>query len=448
MVYGVAEPIPFSMEGNMAMARSISRRRFCQTVAAAPPMVVASSVLGDDPRAAPSERITVAMIGCGKMANDYHLSTLLRMPDVQMLAVCEVDRTRREHAKNRVQAAYSSDTTYKGCDETDDFRELLARQDLDAVCIATPDFWHAIPIIEACKAGKDVYCEKPLTLTILEAKRCIEAVHKHQRVFQTGSQQRSSVFGEFRKACEFIRSGRIGDVKKITVGVGGPSRWCDLPEEELEPGLNWDRWLGPAPARPYSSVLSPRGVHNHFPSWRAFREYSGGGHTDMGAHHYDIAQWALDMDGSGPVEIIPPENPARGQGVRYVYENGVEIEHGGPQGCVFTGTKGTLHIGRGVLTSDPEDIVKEPLRDDEVHLFKSPGHHRNWLDCIKSREPCVAPVEAGARTVTVIHLGNLAYWHGRRFQWDPKIWRFVNDDEANQTMLDYARRDPWQLPEV
>ncbi len=432
------------------MTRSISRRRFCQSMvaAAAAPTILSSSVRGNARRAAPSERITVAMIGCGKMANDYHLSTLLRMPDVQMLAVCDVDGTRRQHAKNRVEAAYSDDSSYKGCIATDDFRELIGRDDLDAVCIATPDFWHAIPIIEACKAGKDVYCEKPLTLTILEAKRCIEAVHKYQRVFQTGSQQRSSVFGEFRKACELIRSGRIGEVKRVTVGVGGPSRWCDLPEEEMEPGLNWDLWLGPAPLRPYSSVLSPRGVHNHFPAWRAYREYSGGGHTDMGAHHYDIAQWALDMDGSGPVEIIPPDDPASGRGVRYRYENGVEIEHGGPQGCVFTGTKGTLHIGRGVLTSDPDEIVKQPLGEDEVHLFRSPGHHRNWVDCIKSREPCVAPVEAGARTVTIIHLGNLAYWHGRRFQWDPQNWCFVDDDQANQTMLDSPHRDPWQLPEV
>jgi predicted dehydrogenase len=228
--------------------------------------------------------------------------------------------------------------------------------------------------------------------------------------------------------------------------VGGPSRWCDLPEEPLEPGLNWDLWLGQAPLRPYNSTLSPRGVHNHFPAWRAYREYAGGGHSDMGAHHYDIAQWALDMDNSGPIEIVPPEKPGSGEGVRYVFANGAEIVHGGPQGCVFTGTKGKLHIGRGVLTSEPESIVKEPLRDDEVHLFRSPGHHRNWLDCIKSRQQCVAPVEAGARTVTIVHLGNLAYWHNRRLKWDPQNWRFVADEEANQKFLDNPRRDPWQLP--
>ena len=437
------------MEKEDVMKNTVTRRQFVKTAAAAvaAPTIIRATALGSEERPAPSERITVAMIGCGKMANDFHIPTLTRTPDAQMVGVCEVDKNRREHAKKRVDTKYGVEAG-QGCFETDDFREVLARDDVDAVCIAAPEHWHAIPIIEACKAGKDVYCEKPLTLTIQEAKRCIDAVNKHGRVFQTGSQQRSSVFGQFRLACELIRSGRIGEVKQITVGVAGPSRWCDLPEEEMEPGLNWDMWLGQAPMRPYSSVLSPRGVHNHFPSWRAYREYSGGGHTDMGAHHYDIAQWALGMDDAGPVEVIPPEDPKLGRGVKYIYANGVEMTHGGPQGCVFTGTKGTLHIGRGVLTSDPEDIVKEPLSEDEVHLFKSPGHHRNWLDCIKSREKCVAPVEAGARTVTVVHLGNTAYWNERSLKWDPKNWRFVDDDEANAKFLDRERRDPWQLPEV
>ena len=186
-----------------------------------------------------------------------------------------------------------------------DFRELIARKDIDAVCIATPEHWHAIPAIEAMKAGKDVYCEKPLTLTLAEAKRCIDVARKYKRVFQTGSQQRSNVFGPFREAVEIIRSGRLGKIQTVTVGVGGPSKWCDLPAEELEPGLDWDLWLGPAPMRPYNSILSPRGVHKHFPDWRSYREYAGGGHSDMGAHHYDIAQWCLGMDESGPVEIIP-----------------------------------------------------------------------------------------------------------------------------------------------
>jgi len=429
--------------------QAISRRRFVKlaATAAAAPMVVPRTVLGDGDQTAPGDRITVGFIGTGKMANDYHLSTLLKADDVQALTVCEVDTTRREHARKRVDDAYAKAGRAGRCDACNDFRDVIARKDVDAVVIATPDHWHAIPIIEACKAGKDVYCEKPLTLTIHEAKTVIDAVRKHRRVFQTGSQQRSGVFGKFPQACELIRSGRIGKVKTVRVGVGGPSVWCDLGEEPMEPGLDWDLWLGQAPMRPYHSILSPRGVHNHFPQWRRYREYSGGSMTDMGAHHFDIAQWALDMDESGPVEIIPPEDPKATSGVTFRYANGIEMIHGGPQGCTFEGSEGTLHIGRGVLESEPKEIIEEPLGEDDVHLFRSPGHHRNWLDCIRSRQRPVADVEVGARSVTVCHLGNLAYWHRRRLQWDPKNWQFVGDDEANE-WLDYPRRDPWQLPAV
>jgi predicted dehydrogenase len=218
----------------MSQSSAISRRTLLQAGAAvmvAAPTIVPASALGRGGHRAPSDRITVGFIGCGKMANDYHLPTLLGFTDVQALAVCDVDSNRRAHAKQRVQAAYAADDrASKECAEYNDFRDLLARKDIDAVLIATPEHWHAIPIIEACRAGKDVYCEKPLTLTLAESKRCIEAVRKHKRVLQTGSQQRSNVFGDFRQACEFIRSGRIGEVKTVTVGVGGPSIPCDLPE--------------------------------------------------------------------------------------------------------------------------------------------------------------------------------------------------------------------------
>jgi len=434
----------------MQPAASVTRRHFLKGVAAssiAMPTIVPSTVFGKEGKAPPSERITIGFIGCGKMANDYHLPELLGFGDVQALAVCEVDRTRREHAKKRVEKAYSKKTEYKGCAAYSDFRELLARKDIDAVCIATPEHWHAIPAIEAMKTGKDVYCEKPLTLTLAEAKRCIDVARKYQRIFQTGSQQRSNVFGPFREAAEFIRSGRLGKIQTVTVGVGGPSRWCDLPGEEMEPGLDWDLWLGPAPMRPYNSILSPRGVHKHFPNWRHYREYAGGGHADMGAHHYDIAQWCLGMDESGPVEIIPPMTPNADHGVIYRYASGVVMVHGGQSGCTFTGTRGTLHIDRDHLSSDPETIVKKPVGPKEVHLAKSPGHHRNWIDCIRSRKRPLADVEIGARSVAICILGNLAYWHNRRLRWDPVKWEFVDDAEANR-WLDRERRDPWQLPAI
>lgn len=430
---------------------SLSRKGFLTGTAgviAGFPTIVHASVLGRGGQTAPSNRITIGMIGTGKMANDFHLPTLIGLADAQILAVCDVDTTRRLAAQNRVVSNYEKQgRSGAHVDVYNDFRDVIRRKDIDAVCIATPEHWHAIPIIEAAKAGKDIYCEKPLTLTLLEAKRCIEAVRKHKRVMQTGSQQRSNVFGPFREACEFVRSGRIGDVKSVTVGVGGPSVKCDLAGEPLEPGLDWDLWLGPTPDRPYSSVLSPRGNHNHFPAWRNYREFSGGGHADIGAHMYDIMQWGLGTDASGPVEVIPPDDPSEGQGARFIMPNGVEITHGGASGVVFTGTRGMLRVDRGVLFSNPKELIKDALADNEVHLFKSPGHHRNWLDCIKSRERCLCDVEIGARSNQYTQLGNLAYWHGRKLKWDPVRWEFPGDKEAN-TWLDYERRPHWKLPKA
>jgi predicted dehydrogenase len=222
----------------MRAAVNVTRRHFLGGAAGSSigmPTVVPGVVFGNSVKAPPSERITVGFIGCGKMANDYHLKELLGFGDVQAVAVCEVDRTRRDHAKKRVEKAYGQKTDYKGCAAYTDFRELIARKDIDAVCIATPEHWHAIPAIEAMKSGKDVYCEKPLTLTLAEGRRCIDVARKYERVFQTGSQQRSDVFGPFRKAAEIIRSGRLGKIQIVTVGVGGPSKWCNLPAEEMEP---------------------------------------------------------------------------------------------------------------------------------------------------------------------------------------------------------------------
>jgi predicted dehydrogenase len=425
----------------------ITRRQFVHGTAAtalAAPLFAPASALGRADKAAAGERITLGFIGMGTM-NLGHLRNFLGIKDVQVLAVCDVDTTRRENAKKLVDDRYAKNGGPKGCAAYNDFRELLGRKDIDAVVIATPDHWHAIPVLEACKAGKDVYCEKPLTLTIHEAKQLIDAVRKYDRVFQTGSQQRSS--NEFRLACELVRSGRIGKVKTVNVNVGSPSKWCDLPEEQPEAGLDWDRWLGPAPKRPYNSVLSPRGVYLHFPNWRNYREYSGGMMTDWGAHHFDIAQWGLGMDDSGPVEIIPPEDPKAARGLRYLYANGVEVVHG-PGGSVnFVGTDGEITVNRGKLQSMPEGIIKDPLGEKDVHLYKSPGHQRDWLDCVRSRKRPICDVEIGARSVTVCHLGNLAYWNHRKLRWDPKTWQFVGDAEANR-WLDRERRDPWQLPKV
>jgi len=422
----------------------MTRRDFVRTSAAfAAPLVVHRSVLGLGGQSSPGSRLGLGMIGMGTM-NYGHLKGFLGMGEVQLLAVCDVDTTRRENAKKTADDAYAKkkDASYKGCAAFNDYKELLSRKDIDAVCIATPDHWHMSIAMEAVKLGKDVYCEKPLTLTIHEAKLIIEFVRKYQRVFQTGSQQRSDK--EFLKACEYVRNGRIGKVSEVDVDVGGPSKPCDLGEEPMEPGLDWDRWLGPAPKRAYHSVLSPRGVHHHFPAWRNYREYSGGGMTDWGAHHFDIAQWGLGMDESGPVEIIPPEGGG-GKGVRFVYANGVVVTHGKGGGVTFKGDKGSIFVNRGKIRSDPETILQEPLTDKDVRLYKSPGHKQDWLACIKSRKDPICRAEVGARSVTVCHLGNLAYWNKRKLKWDPQKWEFVGDAEAN-AWLDRERRAPYLLP--
>jgi predicted dehydrogenase len=433
----------------------LSRRQFVQGAAgsAVLPSLLSAFSRGDEKKPA-NDRLGLGFIGVGTQ-NRGHLGHFLGQKDVQVLAVCDVDTTRRENAKATVETRYAEQVKsgqYKGCAAYIDFRELLARKDIDAVVIATPDHWHAIPAIEACQALKDVYCEKPLSLTIREARTMVAAARKHDRVFQTGSQQRSE--NTFRQACELVRSGRIGKIKAVYVNVGGPSKPCDLPEEKLEPGLDWDRWLGPTPMRPYNSVLSPRGVHTHYPNWRNYREFSGGMMTDWGAHHFDIAQWGLDMDSSGPVEITPPEDPKAERGLRYRYANGIEVIHAEEyepgkkvNGVAFIGSEGKIFVNRGFLASDPGDIIKQPLGEKDVHLFKSPGHQRDWLDCIRSRKKPLCDVEIGARSVTVCHLGNLAYWNHKKLRWNPAAWQFVDDAEADK-WLDREWRAPWKLPTV
>lgn len=426
-----------------------TRRQFLATATAASAAVAAPMFLSPRLWAAgkegsgPNGRLNIGFIGMGMM-NRGHLGGLLGSSDVQVVAVCDVHAVRLEDAQNRVHSRYAKEResgVYKGCAAYEDFRELLARQDIDAVVIATPDHWHAIPAILAARAKKDVYCEKPLSFTIAESRAMVQAARENQIVFQTGSQQRTEFGGHFRRAVEYVRSGRIGKVKTVRVGVGGPAKPCDLPEEKLEEKVNWDLWNGPSPDRGYSSVLCPKGLHGHFPAWRNYKEYAGGGLADMGAHHFDIAQWALDMDHSGPVEIHPPEKGDTG--LRFVYANGIEMFHGGPSGCTFEGTEGTIYVDRGGIKSTPDTILATPLEEKDFHLEKIAGNHRqNWLDCIKSRGKPVADVEIGARSAQVCQLGNIGYWLRRPLKWNPEKEEFVGDAEAN-ALRSRENRAPW-----
>ncbi|MBN2450368.1 MAG: hypothetical protein JXR77_08260 [Lentisphaeria bacterium] len=238
-----------------------------------------------------------------------------------------------------------------------------------------------------------------------------------------------------------VRNGRLGKLLRVHVTVGGPSGSCHLPEEPVPEGMDWDLWLGPAPWRPYNSRLHPS-------RWRGYRDYSGGGMTDWGAHHFDIVQWALDADGSGPVEILPPESSPLDR-LTYRYANDVLVTHGGYQGkggygITFVGTEGRIDVSRDALQTFPESIGRTPTGPGEVHLRRSPGHFRDWLECIRSRRPPICDVAVGARSVTVCHLGNLAYWLQRPLRWDPDAWEFP-DDPGAQRWVHRPMRAPWML---
>ena len=442
-----------------------TRRTFLKTTLAAgvAPLFLPSRLWSAETK--PNSRINFAVIGYGKQARGL-MSGLMAKPEAQAVAVCDVDTTRREDGKKAAENFYAkkTDANYQGCAAYNDFRELLARKDIDAVVIATPDHWHALIAIAAANAGKDIYCEKPLTQTIHEARALVDAVRKNGRVFQTGSMQRSS--REFRVACELVRNGVIGKVSRVTAGFGGPAKPCDLPKQDAEPGLDWDLWLGPAPMRDFNEILSPRGVHNHFPQWRAYREYGGGGVTDWGAHHLDIAHWGLGMDASGPIEIVPPSDWRTAEaGVKLRYAGGIEIEHIKENGVTFFGADGEIYVNRGKfkmtlkgvekanavekdakpkLTDQLDAVEKEFLTDPKVKLYASTDHKADFLASIASRQPPICDVEVGARTVTACHLTSFAYWHGKKMQWDPAQNIFAGGTgDAKWLTRDY--RGEWQV---
>ncbi len=394
-----------------------SRRAFLRSAAAAalaaPTIVPATSFGAND-------RITAGIIGLGGPAGGGGGGT-------QTVAVCDVRQDKLDRHKNN-----TSVEQYR------DFRELLERDDIDAVFIGTPDHWHAIPAIAAAKKGKDIYCEKPMSLTVREARAMASAVRRYGVVFQTGSQQRSDYGGKFRFACEMVRSGRIGQVKRIHVNVGGPSKHIPTAAEPCPPGVDWNMWLGQAPWRPFNNHV--------LRSWRAYRDFSGGGMTDWGHHHFDIVQWALDMDRSGPREIYPPDGN-NFKHLTYVYENGVQVHHGGAKGAQieFIGTEGRVMVDRGTLATDPANIMAKPIGPNEVRLTTvTGGHKNNWAECIRTRKRPICDVEIGCRSVTVCHLGNIAYWLNRPLKWDPVKEDFIGDPEASR-WLSRPKRAPWRL---
>ena len=439
-----------------------TRRRFFQNSAllVAAPLILPRRVWSAE--TAPGKRLTVGCIGMGKQMKG-HLGNFINRDDVEVLAVCDVDTTRREAAKRRVDEAYTAKagTTYKGCAAYNDFREVLARKDIDFVAIATPDHWHAFIAIAAVNAGKDVYCEKPLTHNVHEAVELVKAVRKHKRIFQTGSQQRSSM--EFRTAAELVRNRVIGKVAAVNVSFGDPARPYSQPVEPDEPGLDWDFWCGPGPLVGYSPFLSPRGVHDNFPDWRQTWEFGGGMITDWGAHHIDIAQWALGMDGSGPVEVRAPQDwQTAKRGAQLVYADGTLLTHVSGKGVSFYGTEGEVHVNRGKFelmiagktvhkfwdkevdkaTSLEREVTltqREYLADAKVKLYASKNHMQDFLDCVRSRQLPICDVAIGASSAIACHVMNFAYHYGANARWNPARNRFADGGSSKWLTRDRYR---------
>ncbi|MCP4611610.1 MAG: Gfo/Idh/MocA family oxidoreductase [Planctomycetes bacterium] len=429
-------------------AKGINRRQFLSKAAGASaaavgfPYLVASSAMGNAGTVAPSNRIVMGAIGVGGQGTRHvgggiwvQGGGFLSKPVVQFVAICDVNANHRNRGVGIVNKHYGN----KDCASYNDFRELTARKDIDAVLVATPDHWHVLTSIAAVKAGMDVYCEKPLSLTIRQARELADTVKRYGRIFQTGTQQRS--WREFRVACELVRNGYIGRVKSITVNVGGPPAWsCNAPGEPEPEWLDWNMWLGPAPWRTYTSKIAPGG-------WMGYRDYSGGEMTNWGAHMFDTAQWAMGMDESGPVEIIPPDGKDY-KVLTYKYANGTIMTRGPISkevpGVLFTGTEGMIEVSRDHLIAKPENLLRQQIGPDGIHLYESINHPDNFLECIKTRKRPASDAEVGCRSITVCHLGNIAYWLKRPLRWNPKNEHFINDPEADK-MRARALRAPWRL---
>jgi predicted dehydrogenase len=426
----------------MPAVQRLSRRRLLKGAigAAAAPFVITSGAPAAPGRRGANDRINIASIGIRNMGGG-HLRALLGNRDVRVVALCDVDSKIRQQGLDRAEKAYGDANVTQGYG---DFREVLARADVDAVVAAVPDHWHAPISIAACEAGKDVYCEKPMTLTVREGRAMVEAVRRHGRVFQTGTQRRSG--SNWRFACELVRSGRIGKLVKVETSISTrPTRAMPWQPEPVPEELDYEMWLGPAPWQPYTKNR----CHYNF---RFIRDYSGGEMTNTGAHWFDIAQWGIGADGTGPVEV-----EAQGQyhadglwdtfhhvHVEWTYASGAKLicTNRGPW-VKFTGTEGW--VSGDARSAEPASILTSGIGAGDVHLYRtSRGHMGTFLHCMRTRGEPSAPVEVGHRSATVCHIGNIAMTLGRKLRWDPVKEEFPGDDEANR-LLGRPYRKPWRL---
>jgi predicted dehydrogenase len=414
------------------------------------PYVLTSAALGAAGRAPASERIALGAIGLGGQGRGV-LGSFQNAADVQVVAVCDVNARRCDAARKNVEDTYAKagrSGTYKGCAAIGDFRELTGRADIDAVLVATPDHGHVMSVLAAARGGKDIYCEKPLSLTVAEGRAMSDACRRYGRVFQHGTQQRSD--RNFRHACALVRNGRVGELRRVVVAVPGGRR-SDYPKAQPVPEwFDYDLWLGPSPWAPFSIQRVTNGY------WYHTSDYSAGFVSGWGVHHIDIAQWGLGAEHSGPVEIEGSgDYPAEGLcdaavswHVTLRYASGVPVtftDNGkNPQGVRFEGRDGWVYVRRGFIDAEPKALLTEKFGPNDEHLYRSSHHARNFLDCIKTRRRTAAPVEIGHRSNTICLISEIAMRLERRLRWDPTAEAFVGDDDANR-MLSRAMRAPWQV---
>ena len=446
------------MKNDTRKTNMVTRRQFLKgsAVAAAGflvPTIVPASVFGAD---APSNRITIGFVGVGRMGSG-DMRELLGFKEVQIIAVCDLDSKRVRNAQKTVEAHYAKQSaagTYKGCATFGDYRDLVIRDDIDAVCVVTPDHWHALPSIAAAKAGKDIFLQKPLTLTIREGRVLSDTVRRYNRIFQVGSQQRSDA--RFHQACELVRNGRVGKLHTVKVGFGTDPGTDPTPPMPVPDNLNYDMWLGQAPWAAYTEKrVHPQKDYGR-PGWLRISDYGAGMITGWGAHHNDIAQWGMGTEYTGPVEIEgQAEFPRDGLwdvhgdfSIEYTYANGVKVicadNKKNKQGVVFEGSEGWVYVRRGFIDANPKSLLTSTIGPNEIHLYKSNNHKANWLECIKSRAETIAPAEIGHRSCTVCLLGDIAMRLDRKLRWNPDIEQFIGDDEANK-MLWRPMQSPWTL---
>lgn len=424
----------------------VSRRKFLEKAAAISAFsIVPRFVLGGKGYLAPSDKINLGFIGTGKQSIGL-MRNFISTGEVQLVGACDVYQSKLDIFIDQIKKSYAEkDLKGEGvCTPYSDFRGLLDNKDVDAVVIVSPDHWHAVMAVNAANAGKDIYCEKPLSLTVKEGRAMVNAARKNKRVFQTGSMQRS--WPEFRQTAELIRNGYIGAIKEVKVSVDGPPEPYNLPAEPVPAGLDWTSWLGPNEYKPFNNDIAPMPSDTFWARWRYYKEFGGGGMTDWGAHMFDIVQWALDMDNSGPVEVNYPDGKEF-TFLTYKYADGLPMTHenfGKNNAIRFIGTSGQIDVRRRNLETTPTELKDQVIGPNEKHVYFSENHYNDFLQAIRKRSMPICDVEIGHRTATVCNIGNIAYELKRSLKWDPKTEKFVNDKEAN-ALLSRPLRKEWSI---